>query len=203
MFIRNGEKLEPPFVVRNGTYNGYRDNFPAVPPTDYDGLNPAWRDALSSHLQNGELVVPPDSIFAMGDNRDVSLDSRYWGFVPYENVIGRPMFIYWSFEQPRDEYTRTSIAERLQYMVHDRDSLLRPDPLVSNVPRGALMPRRVSRRSTWVAGRADRDIARHISSALSERQPLSADRSRLPSAMPSDAPLRSRTSSSSSCLARV
>jgi signal peptidase I len=113
---RNGEKLEPPFVVRNGTYNGYRDNFPTVPPTDYDGLNPTWRDALASHVQNGELVVPPESIFAMGDNRDVSLDSRYWGFVPYENVIGRPMFLYWSFQQPRDEYTRTSIAERLQYL---------------------------------------------------------------------------------------
>jgi signal peptidase I len=61
-------------------------------------------------------VVPPNSIFAMGDNRDVSLDSRYWGFVPYENLIGRPMFIYWSFQQPRDEYTRTSIAERLQFL---------------------------------------------------------------------------------------
>jgi signal peptidase I len=114
---RNGEKLDPPFVIRNGTYNGYRDNFPAVPPTDYDGATPAWRSELPSHIQNGELVVPPDSIFAMGDNRDVSLDSRYWGFVPYQNIIGRPMFIYWSFQQPRDEYTRTSIAERLQFLV--------------------------------------------------------------------------------------
>ena len=113
---RNGEKLDQPFVVRNGTYNGYRDNFPTVPPTDYDGLNPAWRETLPSHIQNGELVVPPNSIFAMGDNRDVSLDSRYWGFVPYENVVGRPMFLYWSFQQPRDEYTRTSIAERLQFL---------------------------------------------------------------------------------------
>jgi len=113
---RNGEKLDPPFVIRNGTYNGYRDNFPAVPPTDYDGVTSAWRDELPSHIQNGELVVPPNRIFAMGDNRDVSLDSRYWGFVPYENVIGRPMFLYWSFQQPRDEYTRTSIAERLQFL---------------------------------------------------------------------------------------
>ena len=113
---RNGERLDPPFVLRNGTYNAYRDNFPTVPATDYDGVTPAWRDALSSHIENGELVVPPNSIFAMGDNRDVSLDSRYWGFVPYENLIGRPMFIYWSFQQPRDEYTRTSIAERLQFL---------------------------------------------------------------------------------------
>lgn len=113
---RNGERLDPPFVVRNGTYNAYRDNFPTVPPTDYDGVNPMWRDALTSHVVNGELVVPANSIFAMGDNRDVSLDSRYWGFVPYENLVGRPMFIYWSFQQPRDEYTRTSIAERLQFL---------------------------------------------------------------------------------------
>jgi signal peptidase I len=113
---RNGERLDQPFVVRNGTYMGYRDNFPTVPPSDYDGLNPKWRDELQSHVQNGELVVPPNSIFAMGDNRDVSLDSRYWGFVPYENVIGRPMFLYWSFQQPRDEYTRTSIAERIQFL---------------------------------------------------------------------------------------
>ena len=113
---RNGEKLDPPYVVRNGTYNAYRDNFPTVPPTDYDGVTPAWRSELPSYIQNGELVVPPDSIFAMGDNRDVSLDSRYWGFVPYKNIVGRPMFIYWSFQQPRDEYTRTSIADRLQFL---------------------------------------------------------------------------------------
>ena len=113
---RNGEQLDPSFVVRNGTYNAYRDNFPTVPPTDYDGVNPVWREALASRIDNGELVVPPNSIFAMGDNRDVSLDSRYWGFVPYENVIGRPMILYWSFQQPRDEYTRTSIAERLQFL---------------------------------------------------------------------------------------
>ena len=113
---RNGEKLDPPFVIRNGTYNGYRDNFPAVPPTDYDGVTPVWRDELPSHIQNGELVFPANRIFSMGDNRDVSLDSRYWGFVPYENIIGRPMFLYWSFQQPRDEYTRTSIAERLQFL---------------------------------------------------------------------------------------
>ena len=115
---RNGERLDPPFVIRNGTYNGYRDNFPTVPPTDYDGVTPEWRDALPSHIQNGELVVPPNSIFAMGDNRDVSLDSRYWGFIPQENVIGRPMFIYWSFDTPGDQYTKTGFGDRLGFFVH-------------------------------------------------------------------------------------
>ncbi len=112
---RNGEKLDEPYVVRNGTYSGYRDNFPSLPASDYEDVTPEWRMSLQSHVQNGELVVPPGNIFAMGDNRDVSLDSRYWGFVPRENIIGRPMFIYWSFETPRDEYTRTGIGERIEF----------------------------------------------------------------------------------------
>ena len=68
-------------------------------------------------IQNGELVVPPDSIFAMGDNRDVSLDSRYWGFIPRENIIGRPMFIYWSFKTPENQYLLTSLSDRLKFIL--------------------------------------------------------------------------------------
>ena len=86
----------------------------------------------------------------MGDNRDVSLDSRYWGFVPRENVIGRPMFIYWSFVTPRDEYERQSIGDRIAVDVQHRHPLLRPDTLVPDVPRGALMPGRTARRMMWV-----------------------------------------------------
>jgi signal peptidase I len=47
---------------------------------------------------DGEVVVPPNSYFAMGDNRDLSLDSRYWGFVPRENIVGKPVLIYWSYD---------------------------------------------------------------------------------------------------------
>ena len=57
----------------------------------------------SNNVVNGEVVVPPDSYFAMGDNRDSSLDSRYWGFVPRENIIGKPLIIYWSYDAPTDE----------------------------------------------------------------------------------------------------
>jgi len=112
---RNGERLDEPYVVRKGDYNGYRDNFPRVPPSEYDDVTVAWRSELPSYLQNGDLVVPPGKVFAMGDNRDVSLDSRYWGFVPRENVIGRPMFIYWSFVTPRDEYQRQGLGDRIAW----------------------------------------------------------------------------------------
>ena len=127
---RNGQRLNEPYVVRcdqepsNASmcipYDSYRDNFPNGGPnneTNCEGCED-WRLALPSFVKDGDLVVPPKSVFAMGDNRDVSLDSRYWGFVPFENVIGRPMFIYWSFVTPRDEYERQSIADRLGWLVN-------------------------------------------------------------------------------------
>jgi signal peptidase I len=117
---RNGEKLDEPYVVhstREG-FNPYRDNFPAVPPSDYNNVTPDWQLNLPQHIQGADVVVPPDSYFAMGDNRDVSYDSRYWGFIPQENVIGRPMFIYWSFETPPNQYLQKGVGERLQFLVH-------------------------------------------------------------------------------------
>jgi signal peptidase I len=113
---RNGEKLNEPYVVHNGTYNPYRDNFPALPPGDMNSVTPEWRLVLQNYIENGELVVPPDHYFAMGDNRDVSYDSRYWGFIPRENIIGRPMFIYWSFQTPPGQYLKTSMGDRIAFM---------------------------------------------------------------------------------------
>ena len=73
-------------------------------------MTPQWQDELPKHIQGEDLVVPPDSYFGMGDNRDVACDSRFWGFVPRENVIGRPMFIYWSFETPPLQYLQTGLG---------------------------------------------------------------------------------------------
>ena len=115
---RNGEKLTESYVMHKGPlfYDPYRDNFPAVPPSDAYNVSPDWQLQMRSHIEGDDIVVPPDSYFGMGDNRDVSLDSRYWGFVPYENIIGRPMFIYWSFITPRDEYERQSIGDRITWL---------------------------------------------------------------------------------------
>jgi len=77
-----------------------------------------WQFALSSYIDGENLVVPDGQYFVMGDNREASYDSRYWGFVPRENIIGRPMFIYWSFETPPGQYTKTSMKERLGHAFH-------------------------------------------------------------------------------------
>ncbi len=81
-------------------YNPARDDFPAQG-APY-GSTEVWSQDLQSHLQNGEIVVPPGRVFAMGDNREHSLDGRFWGFVPRENILGRPLFNYWSFETTAD-----------------------------------------------------------------------------------------------------
>ena len=117
---RNGEKLSESYVMHKGPlfYDPYRDNFPAVPPSDAYNVSPDWQLQMRSHIEGDDIVVPPDSYFGMGDNRDVSLDSRYWGFIPKENVIGRPMFVYWSFNTPPDQYRHTEIGERVGFLVH-------------------------------------------------------------------------------------
>jgi len=115
---RNGVKLDEPYVIHtdNQGYNPYRDNFPAVAPSDFYNVTPQWQEELPKHIQGDDIVVPPNCYFGMGDNRDVSLDSRFWGFIPRENVIGRPMFIYWSFETPPLQYLQTSLSDRLAFM---------------------------------------------------------------------------------------
>ena len=99
-------------------YTPYRDDFPAVPPGPMDDVTAIWNDELPSHVQNGELVVPPGKIFAMGDNRTESLDGRYWGFVPQENIVGRPLFVYWSFKTPADQINKQSLGDRISFIVH-------------------------------------------------------------------------------------
>lgn len=115
---RNGQKLNEPYVIHNGSYNLYRDNFPAIPPGEANSVTPDWHLAMSNSIENGELVVPPNRYFAMGDNRDVSYDSRYWGFIPKQNVIGRPMFVYWSFETPPNQYLQKEFSQRIGFLAH-------------------------------------------------------------------------------------
>ncbi|HKD80420.1 MAG TPA: signal peptidase I [Candidatus Angelobacter sp.] len=112
---RNGEPLNEPYLLRQGTPSEFREDFPRG---TYDGNYADWPMEMLAHVRNGELVVPPDSYFGMGDHRDVSLDSRYWGFIPRDHVVGRPLFIYWSFVTPDNEYERRDMTDRLSFLLH-------------------------------------------------------------------------------------
>jgi signal peptidase I len=105
------------------TYIPYRDDFPRADLQDLEAASMEnhaayWALDLPNHIVDGDLVVPPDSVFALGDNRTRSLDGRYWGFVPRENIVGRPMFVYWSFETPPDQIDKTGLGDRVAFIGH-------------------------------------------------------------------------------------
>jgi signal peptidase I len=105
---RNGHKLSEPYVVHKSTYSdSFRDNFPNSE-ANFSQMD-SGREMLANNVQSGEVVVPPDSFFAMGDNRDNSLDSRYWGFVPRGNIIGKPLIIYWSYNASTESLASSSV----------------------------------------------------------------------------------------------
>ena len=118
---RNGVALDEPYAGKptDFDYQAYRDDFPSVSPYSSGEVTAEWAEALPGYIQGQDLVVPPGMYFAMGDNRTVSLDSRYWGFVPRANIVGRPLFVYWSFETPESEQDKTSMGDRIGWILHE------------------------------------------------------------------------------------
>ena len=80
---------------------------------------------MARNIVHGELVVPAGHYFMMGDNRDNSNDSRFWGFVPRENIIGTPVVVYMSIKGPGEVWepghTGDRFATYLRALIHPHD----------------------------------------------------------------------------------
>ncbi|HZS54627.1 MAG TPA: signal peptidase I [Bryobacteraceae bacterium] len=116
---RNGVRLNEPYVYHKYTYNPALDNFPwpCCRPVKEQLALEAQRKMLALNIVDGEVVVPADHYFAMGDNRDNSSDSRYWGFVPRDNVVGKPFLIYWSYRASTEELLGDSAGSMISHFV--------------------------------------------------------------------------------------
>lgn len=117
----NGKPLHEPYArFISPSDLPLRDDFPpsvseiAALPAAW-GLDPTWAHQMPAYIHKDGLHVPEGDLFVMGDNRDNSLDSRFWGFVPVSNVVGEPLFVYWSYDAPTKEWVSDNMKDRLEF----------------------------------------------------------------------------------------
>ena len=115
--VVNGVPLKEPYAhFSRPADDVFRDNFPRL--DVMSGPTPEWWLQLRKLVEDGQLIVPEGHYFVMGDNRDNSSDSRYWGFVPQANIIGRPLVIYWSVRAEGDPTAASSVGDRLYHFAY-------------------------------------------------------------------------------------
>ncbi len=119
VFVNGNSLMEPYAHFTRPANDAFRDDFPQLDVAP--GETPEWWLTLRKLVDDGQLIVPEGYYFVMGDNRDDSYDSRYWGFVPRENIIGQPLLIYWSVRDLQTDPTTTATLNgklgRLSYVV--------------------------------------------------------------------------------------
>ncbi len=114
----NGVSLDEPYAAfEPAAPNTFRDNFPATIYTDPE-VDPDWWKQMQSLVRNGELVIPKEQYFVLGDNRNHSKDSRFWGFVARDQIVARPLVIYFSLSRPSTTDVQQAADDRLG---HDRE----------------------------------------------------------------------------------
>ena len=133
---RNGTALQEPYTAQPGSRSSerdiFRDDFPAARFTD-PGVDAHWwaqlkRSLVPGSSSAGDVPVPQGNYFVMGDNRNHSRDSRYWGFVPVENIVGLPMLIYFSVREPSrtdpagpdDKLAKSALGQALDFARWER-----------------------------------------------------------------------------------
>jgi signal peptidase I len=119
VYINGEPQVQPhaePTTAEN--HNQFLDEFPTEMPATQPSSTEEWAVNAPRFMDGQDLVVPEGKYFMMGDNRHNSLDSRYWGFVPRENIVGRPVFNYWSFVTPEDQYAQTGPGHLVAWMGH-------------------------------------------------------------------------------------
>ena len=95
----NGSPLPQPYAVfERAEADEFRDQFPHYTTND-PAVDPRWQQQMRKLTEQGRLLVPASSYFVLGDNRNHSRDSRYWGFVPRQNIVGTPLLVYFSLRE--------------------------------------------------------------------------------------------------------
>ncbi len=109
----NGRPLSEPYAYYSPSRpNGFRDNFPSLLEAD-PNVDLRWWIELRETVRDAAITVPPNEFFVLGDNRNDSEDSRYWGFVPRSAIVGRPLLVYFTLPLAED-LSGASMLERVR-----------------------------------------------------------------------------------------